>query len=60
LPCAELAVALAEAVLADATIQLALKVLEGGPFAHARATELAQKVLTKRSGVMPVRRSTVR
>jgi hypothetical protein len=45
LPCADLAVALAEAVLDEATVQLALRVLEVGPFAHARATELAERVL---------------
>jgi hypothetical protein len=45
LPCAELAVALARAVLRSADVQLALQVLEGGPFAHARATELAGRAL---------------
>jgi len=45
LPCADLAVALAEAVLDEATVQLALRVLDGGPFAHARAAELAERVL---------------
>jgi len=44
LPCAELAVELAQAVLGHPDVQLALKVLEGGPFAHARATELACRV----------------
>jgi hypothetical protein len=44
-PCAHLAVALAEAVLDEATVQLARKVLEGGPFAHARATELAERIV---------------
>ena len=45
LPCAELAVELARAVLGQPDVQLALQVLEGGPFAHARATELASRVL---------------
>ena len=45
LPCAELAVELAQAVLGHPDVQLALRVLEGGPFAHARATELASRVL---------------
>jgi len=45
LPCAELAVELAQAVLGHPDVQLALKVLEGGPFAHARATELACRIL---------------
>ena len=45
LPCAELAVELAQAVLGNPNVQLALQVLEGGPFAHARATELASRVL---------------
>jgi hypothetical protein len=44
-PCGALGVVLAEAVLADAAVQLALAVLDGGPFAQARATELAQAVL---------------
>jgi hypothetical protein len=29
-------------VLDEEAVQLALKVLEGGPFAHARAMELAE------------------
>ena len=45
LPCAELAVELAQAVLGHPDVQLALQVLEGGPFAHARATELACRML---------------
>jgi hypothetical protein len=45
LPCAELAVELAQSVLGHPDLQLALQVLEGGPFAHARATELACRVL---------------
>jgi len=45
LPCAELAVELARAVLGHPEVQLALNVLEGGPFAHARATELACRLL---------------
>jgi len=38
-----LAVELAQAVLGNPEVQLALQVLEGGPFAHARAT-LASRV----------------
>lgn len=45
LPCADLAVELARAVLGRPDIQLALQVLNGGPFAHAQATELASRVL---------------
>jgi len=45
LPCAELAVELAQAVLRHPDVQLALQVLEGGPFARARATQLACRVL---------------
>jgi hypothetical protein len=45
LPCGDLAVALARAVLHTTDVRLALQVLEGGPFAHARATELAGRVL---------------
>ena len=45
MPCAEMAVELARAVLGCSDVQLALEVLEGGPFAHARATELACGVL---------------
>jgi len=45
LPCAELAVELARAVLGHPEVQLAQNVLEGGSFAHARATELANRVL---------------
>jgi hypothetical protein len=41
-----LAVALARAVLNGADAVLALRVLEGGPFAHSRATELAALVLS--------------
>lgn len=48
LPCVDLAVALADVVLGGRTVTLALKVLEGGPFAHARATELAERVLSAR------------
>ena len=44
LPCAALAVELAQAVLGHPNVQLALQVLEGGPFAHARATELARRI----------------
>ena len=40
-----LAVALAEAVLSAAPTRLALAVLDGGPFAQARATELAELLL---------------
>jgi hypothetical protein len=36
---------LGQAVLGHPDVQLALQVLEGGPFAHARATELACRVL---------------
>lgn len=45
LPCAGLAAAVARAVLDTTDVRLALQVLEGGPFAHARATELAARVL---------------
>lgn len=43
--CAHLAVKLASAVLARADVRLAFEVLAGGPFCHARATELASRVL---------------
>jgi hypothetical protein len=36
-------VELAGAVLGHPDVQLALQVLEGGPFAHARATQLAKR-----------------
>jgi hypothetical protein len=51
-PCAHLAVALAEAVLDEEAVQLALKVLEGGPFAHARAMELAERVVQNTDKLM--------
>ena len=44
-PCRALAVALAEAVLAAPSARLALAVLDGGPHAQVRATELAVAVL---------------
>ena len=46
--CADLAVALAEAVLDDPTVQLTRKALAGRPFAHARATELAERVFASK------------
>jgi len=46
LPCAGLAVELARAVLGLPDVQLAMQVLEGGPFAHARATELARRIVS--------------
>ena len=45
-PCEALAVALAEAVLTAAPTRLALAVLDGGRFAQARATELAELLLS--------------
>ena len=50
-PCGELALCLACAVLDENTVRLARLVLAGGPFAHARATELAALVL--RGAQMP-------
>jgi hypothetical protein len=44
--CAHLALRLASAVLARADVKLAFEVLAGGPFAHARTTELASLVLS--------------
>jgi len=44
-PCAELAVELARAVLSNPDVQLAREVLKGGAFAHARATEFACRAL---------------
>jgi hypothetical protein len=43
--CGHLAVALASTVLATPEVRLAFEVLVGGPFAHARATELADRLL---------------
>lgn len=61
LPCAELAVALARGVLDQPEVQFALQVLGGGPFAHARATELATQVLeAKASQLTSSRRSKAR
>jgi hypothetical protein len=43
--CGHLAMKLASAVLSREDVRLALEVLAGGPFCHARATELASRVL---------------
>ena len=56
-PCADLAVALAEAVLADEGVRLALEVLDGGDFMHRRATELAARVLEAATGARRGRKS---
>src|SRR5690606_41354033 len=48
-PCAHLAAALAGSVLDEPDVQLARNVLEGEPFALARATELAERVLVSSS-----------
>ena len=45
-PCDDLAIALAESVLENAAVKLALDVLDGGEFRYARATELAERVLS--------------
>ena len=44
-PCDDLATALAECVLEDELVRLALDVLDGGEHRYARATELASAVL---------------
>jgi hypothetical protein len=44
-PCGHLALALAAAVLGDGAVQLAMSVLAGGSHVHARATELASRIL---------------
>ena len=44
-PCAHLAVALATSVLREPSAALALQIVAGGEFVHARATELAERVL---------------
>jgi hypothetical protein len=43
--CGYLAMKLASAVLSREDVRLAFEVLAGGPFCHARATELAALVL---------------
>ena len=43
-PCDDLAAALAESVLEDELVRLALDVVEGGEYRFARATELASAV----------------
>jgi hypothetical protein len=43
--CGHLAMKLASAVLSREDVRLAFEVLAGGPFCHARATELASRVL---------------
>lgn len=52
--CGYLALKLASAVLARADVKLAFAVLAGGPFAHARATELASHVLGRDVGAIGV------
>jgi hypothetical protein len=44
-PCDDLATALAESVLEDELVRLALDVLDGGEHRYARATELASMLL---------------
>lgn len=58
LPCAELAVDLARALLGHPDVELARKVLEGGPFAHARATELAKRLLDTLESKTTLRRAS--
>jgi hypothetical protein len=52
--CRHLALKLASVVLARADVKLAFAVLAGGPFAHARATELASLVLGREAGATGV------
>jgi hypothetical protein len=52
--CGHLALKLASVVLARADVKLAFEVLAGGPFAHARATELASLVLGREAGATGV------
>lgn len=44
-PCGRLALALAESVLTDAAARLAAEELRGGAYVHARAVDLAERVL---------------
>jgi len=45
--CGNLAMKLASAVLSREDLRLAFEVLAGGPFCHARATELGGRVLAR-------------
>lgn len=60
-PCAELALQLAAAVMSEPRVQLAMAVLDGGPHAHSRATDLAALVLSETApqvGALPTRQTT--